>query len=124
MVKYELIYFDGAGRAETARLMLHLAGVEFEDKRFGFAEWPNIKASTPLGAVPVLKVDEVEYCQSVVSLLVASAWLGGPACLLQSSLSNVSPSCHHAITCRTPRFTQFTTGNGSICSKASRILPR
>jgi glutathione S-transferase len=76
MVKYELDYFDGAGRAETTRLMLHLAGVEFEDKRFGFAEWPEIKESTPLGAVPVLKVDGVDYCQSVAMTRYAAKLAG------------------------------------------------
>jgi glutathione S-transferase len=68
MVKYELLYFDGAGRAETTRIMLHAAGVEFKDTRFPGTEWPEVKPTTPLGSVPVLKVDDVQYCQSVVSL--------------------------------------------------------
>lgn len=70
MVKYELIYFNGAGRAETIRIMLHAAGVDFEDTRFAFNEWQEIKPTTPLGSVPVLKIDDAEYCQSTVSRLM------------------------------------------------------
>jgi len=57
----------GAGRAETIRILLHAAGVDFEDTRFSGPEWPEIKPTTPLGFVPVLKVDDVPYCQSTVS---------------------------------------------------------
>ncbi len=63
---HELTYFDAAGRAEPIRVMLHAAGVEFKDNRFAKPEWPTIKATTPLGAVPTLKIDDVTYCQSLV----------------------------------------------------------
>jgi glutathione S-transferase len=75
MAKYELLYFNGAGRAETIRLMLQASGVDWDDKRFGFQEWPEIKERTPLGAVPVLKIDDVSYCQSTVSLIASASYL-------------------------------------------------
>ncbi len=43
MPKFVLHYFDFKGRAEPIRLMFHCAGVEFEDRRFQGAEWPEIK---------------------------------------------------------------------------------
>jgi len=68
----ELIYFDGAGRAEAVRIFLHAAGLEFKDTRFKGAEWPSIKPTTPLGFVPVLKVDGKPYCQSVALVRFAA----------------------------------------------------
>jgi prostaglandin-H2 D-isomerase / glutathione transferase len=63
---YEVCYFDAAGRAEAIRVMLHAAGVEFKDNRLKGPDWPTIKPTTPLGAVPTLKIDDVTYCQSLV----------------------------------------------------------
>ena len=47
MPVYKLHYFDNPrrGRAELSRLILCLAGVEFEDIRFSRSEWPDIKPS-------------------------------------------------------------------------------
>lgn len=42
---YCLTYFDGRGRAEVTRMMFALAGVEFEDKRVTFQDWPVMKPS-------------------------------------------------------------------------------
>jgi glutathione S-transferase len=76
MSAHELLYFDGAGRAETIRICLHAGGVDFKDTRFKGADWPAIKPTTPLGSVPVLKVDGVTHCQSV-SLARYAGKLGG-----------------------------------------------
>lgn len=65
---YELVYFDTAGRAGHIRPMLHAAGLEFTDNRFSFKEWGKIKPTTPLGVVPMLKIGNMTYCQSNVSL--------------------------------------------------------
>ena len=62
--KHTVLYFDIAGRAEAIRILLHIAGIDFEDKRFAFAEWKDIKPTTPLGQVPVLRIDETQYTQS------------------------------------------------------------
>lgn len=50
----KLSYFNIEGLAEPIRLMLKIAGVEFEDHRFSFEEWPAIKPTTPNGSVPVV----------------------------------------------------------------------
>jgi glutathione S-transferase len=57
MSKPRLIYFDApVSRGEECRLALHLAGVDFEDVRVKFADWPAIKEQTPYGGVPVLEL--------------------------------------------------------------------
>ena len=45
MVNYKLTYFNLRGRAELSRLILHQAGVSFEDHSFGPGEWPTAKPS-------------------------------------------------------------------------------
>lgn len=62
---HEVIYFDGAGRAEIIRICLGIAQADWKDTRFTYADWPSIKPTTPLGSVPILKIDGVDYVQSV-----------------------------------------------------------
>ena len=38
-----LTYFDGKGRAELIRLVLAVAGLEYEDRRLGARQWQRIK---------------------------------------------------------------------------------
>jgi len=57
MPKYQLTYFNSAGRAELARWIFAASGQEFEDIRLTKEEWPAKKASTPFGQLPVLTVD-------------------------------------------------------------------
>lgn len=64
MPKYTLCYFNFRARAELARLLFALAGVEYEDERQIPQEWLNKKPSTPFGQLPVLYVDGVQLCQS------------------------------------------------------------
>ncbi len=55
--KPKLSYFDAPiSRGEECRLALHLAGVDFEDDRIKFADWPARKPLTPFGSVPVLEL--------------------------------------------------------------------
>ncbi len=75
-LQHELLYFNGAGRAETIRIALHAAGINFTDTRFLGKDWPTIKPTTPLESVPVLKVDGESHCQSV-SLARYAGKLGG-----------------------------------------------
>ena len=65
MSQLKLTYFDfHGGRGEPARLALHLGGIAFEDSRFGFADFAEVRKSTPLGQVPTLHVDGVQITQS------------------------------------------------------------
>jgi glutathione S-transferase len=64
MPEHKLVYFDIPGCGEATRVMLRAAGVEFADTRVPFKDWPTVKKETPLGSLPVLKVDGMSYCQS------------------------------------------------------------
>jgi glutathione S-transferase len=73
---HELMYFDAAGRAEPIRILLHAAGIPFTDTRFKGTEWPEIKPTTPLGGVPVLKIDGKPHCQSMALMRYAAKLAG------------------------------------------------
>ncbi len=45
MGKLKLTYFNGRGRGEPSRLILAQAGVDYEDVRIEFADWPALKSS-------------------------------------------------------------------------------
>lgn len=53
--KPKLTYFNLQGRGEQVRILFAFAGVEFEDNRVEFKDWPSIKGSTPFGSMPVLE---------------------------------------------------------------------
>ena len=57
MAKPKLIYFDApVSRGEECRLALHIAGIDFEDERIKFETWPEMKAKTPYGSLPILEM--------------------------------------------------------------------
>lgn len=61
----KLTYFDfSGGRAEPARLALHIGGIPFEDDRFAPADFAEVRKTTPLNQVPTLHVDGVQVTQS------------------------------------------------------------
>jgi glutathione S-transferase len=60
----ELIYFDiHNGRAEPARLALHIGGVPFTDTRIAPKSFGETKLSYPFGQLPVLRVGDVMLSQ-------------------------------------------------------------
>lgn len=64
MGKIKLSYFDfDGGRAEPIRLTLSIGGIAFEDRRLSFAEFSEMRAGTPLNALPTVEIDEVVYTQ-------------------------------------------------------------
>ncbi len=64
MPQLKLTYFDfHGGRAEPARLAMAIGGVAFEDHRFSFPEFAEVRKSTPFGQVPTLHVDGVQVTQ-------------------------------------------------------------
>jgi hypothetical protein len=69
MVSYEVIHFNSPGRAEVIRIKLRNGGIDFKDTRISEPEWPTIKSTTPLGFVPVPKIEDQSYCQSFANML-------------------------------------------------------
>eukprot|EP01066_Platyproteum_vivax_P018408 Platyproteum_vivax@DN7542_c0_g1_i11.p1 len=74
-MQHKLRYFDFGGSAQQIRIAFHYAGVDFEDSRFAFPEWAEMKKSnttnTPLGQVPVLEIGGKVYTQSEALLRYA-----------------------------------------------------
>ena len=77
MPQLKLCYFDfHGGRGEPARLAFAIGGIAFEDFRFAGADFPAVKATTPLGQVPTLSVDGVQITQSDAITRYAGALAG------------------------------------------------
>lgn len=65
MSQLKLTYFDfHGGRAEPARLAMHIGGIAFEDYRFAYPDFPAVRKTTPFGQVPTLHVDGIQVTQS------------------------------------------------------------
>ena len=65
MDKLKLTYFDiPAGRAEPTRLALHIGDIPFEDYRFAFSDFPEVRKTTPLNQVPTLQINDLQVTQS------------------------------------------------------------
>jgi glutathione S-transferase len=65
MYTLKLTYFDfDGGRAEPARLAMHIGGIPFEDFRFSYDQFEEVRKSTPFGQVPTLEVDGKLITQS------------------------------------------------------------
>lgn len=65
MNKLKLTYFDfSGGRAEPARLAMHIGGIPFEDYRFAPGDFAEVRKATPLNQVPTLDVNDVQITQS------------------------------------------------------------
>jgi len=65
MKNMELIYFPCTGRAGLTRLMLKMAKIDYKETIVGWDQWnEDEKSKYPLGALPVLKVDGEEFCQT------------------------------------------------------------
>jgi glutathione S-transferase len=65
MNKLKLTYFDfSGGRAEPARLAMHIGGIPFEDHRFASKDFAEIRKTTPLNQVPTLYLNDVQVTQS------------------------------------------------------------
>lgn len=58
MNKLKLTYFDiNGGRGEPIRLAMHFGNIEFEDFRFPFSDFAEVRKSTPLGQVPTFEIN-------------------------------------------------------------------
>lgn len=77
MPQLKLSYFDfHGGRAEPIRLALALGGIAFEDHRFTFPEFEEVRKTAPFGQVPVMHVDGVLVTQSDAMLRYAGKLAG------------------------------------------------
>lgn len=77
MTQLKLSYFDfHGGRAEPIRLALHIGGIAFEDHRFAYPEFAEIRKTTPFGQVPTLLVDGMQVTQSDAMLRYAGKLAG------------------------------------------------
>ena len=76
MPMVKLVYFDLEGRGELIRLLLHAGNIDFEDFRFGFADWPKLKPTTPFGSVPVLFWDGEEMAQTMAMVRFVARKVG------------------------------------------------
>lgn len=64
MPKLKITYFDmHGGRAEPVRLALAIGNIPFEDHRFAYPEFADVRKNTPFGQVPMLEVDGVQVTQ-------------------------------------------------------------
>lgn len=65
MSTIKLTYFDmDGGRAETTRIALSIAGIDFEDHRITFEEFGGLQSTFPLSSVPIVEIDGQTYTQS------------------------------------------------------------
>ncbi|MGL5146864.1 MAG: glutathione S-transferase N-terminal domain-containing protein, partial [Plesiomonas shigelloides] len=65
MNSIKLSYFDvDGGRGEPIRIALHAAGIPFEDFRFSYSDFAEVRKTTPLNQVPTVTLDGVQLTQS------------------------------------------------------------
>ena len=77
MPKIKLSYFDThGGRGEPVRLAFAVGGIAFEDHRFTFPEFAEVRKTAPFGQAPVMEVDGVMVTQCDAMLRYAGK-LGG-----------------------------------------------
>lgn len=77
MSQLKLTYFDvHGGRAEPIRLAFAVGGIAFEDHRFAYPEFAEVRKNTPFGQVPVLEIDGVQVTQCDAMLRYAGKLAG------------------------------------------------
>ena len=85
--KLKLTYFNIKARAEPTRLALHIAGIPFEDKRIAHEDWPALKATMPLGQIPVRNAARQQLRES---LRMAAQQLAGCGSAARSACAFVA----------------------------------
>lgn len=68
MSTYKLTYFNFRARGELSRFVLVQAGVQFEDKRVEYKDWPELKSRKPFYFCYYLEgaVANILLCNKVV----------------------------------------------------------
>ncbi|KIY99083.1 hypothetical protein MNEG_8880 [Monoraphidium neglectum] len=118
MPSYKLYYFPLPGRGEVARLCCAVGGLELEEVRFPFDQWPKYKAIAPFGQCPFLEVDGTFLAQSAAidRYLAAEAGLV-PKDAFQAALADQAYNL--CIDILTPLFDTF-----KVKDEAERIKAR
>ncbi|XP_078659354.1 hematopoietic prostaglandin D synthase-like [Branchiostoma floridae x Branchiostoma belcheri] len=77
--QYKLTYFNLRARGELTRFIFAAAGVQYDDNRIEFSEWPALKEKTPMGQMPLLEADGKVVCQSgaIARYMARETGLGG-----------------------------------------------
>ncbi|VDP96612.1 unnamed protein product [Trichobilharzia regenti] len=68
-----MFYFNARARGEAIRMTFVAAGIEYEDERISFDNWPKIKPSIPGGRLPVVKITEKDGKEKWLSESLAIA---------------------------------------------------
>lgn len=77
MPQLKITYFDThGGRAEPIRLALVIGNIPFDDHRFSYPEFAEVRKSTPFGQVPTMEVDGVQVTQCDAMLRYAGKLAG------------------------------------------------
>lgn len=72
----KLTYFNVRGRAESIRLLLEEAGVEYTDNRVQVEQWPALKETLPMGQLPVYEEGEGDSALHLFHSGVIRRYLG------------------------------------------------
>ena len=89
---YKLFYFNLRGRGELARFVFAQAGVEYEDVRIEFKDWPEMKPKMPFEVVPVLEVDGNQRISGSVNIpryLAERFGLAGESALENAQIASI-----------------------------------
>ena len=99
MSTYKLYYFNGRGRAESARLIFAAAGEKYEDIRIEREDWPKHKSAMPLGQIPVLEYNGTKLPQSssISRFLAKQFHLAGKDNLEQAKVDAVVDTINDAV---------------------------
>lgn len=130
----ELMYFDGPGRANLARLALVAGGVEFVDTRIPFPDFADLKADTEsvpaqlFGSLPCLKHGDYLVGQSVAIACYAAElglWSDGRLGSSATAVCNKSTEVMVAVTNEDLRSEMYKClfGNDASKTEAKASLP-
>jgi glutathione S-transferase len=115
MPSYKLTYFNVRGFAEMSRLIFEYAKQPYEDVRVDHADWPNLKAKTPFGQLPVLEVDGKPLAQScaIARYLARKFNLAGKDEFEQAYVDSIADLQKDLYSKLAPVFGAVTEGNES-----------
>eukprot|EP01057_Protomagalhaensia_wolfi_P005854 Protomagalhaensia_wolfi_Nauph_80__5853@NODE_745_length_2035_cov_16_437375_g558_i0_p1_GENE_NODE_745_length_2035_cov_16_437375_g558_i0NODE_745_length_2035_cov_16_437375_g558_i0_p1_ORF_typecomplete_len616_score101_47GST_C_3/PF14497_6/1_2e05GST_C_3/PF14497_6/1_5e03GST_C_3/PF14497_6/1_2e10GST_N/PF02798_20/4_1e07GST_N/PF02798_20/6_8e03GST_N/PF02798_20/1_5e08GST_N_3/PF13417_6/0_35GST_N_3/PF13417_6/1_4e04GST_N_3/PF13417_6/1_2e08GST_N_4/PF17172_4/0_0002GST_N_4/PF17172_4/15GST_N_4/PF17172_4/4_3GST_C/PF000 len=117
--KPSLYYFDLSIRAESQRLLLHTAGVPFNDIRFGGDEWrAKYKHLSPTGQCPFLVLGGVVHVESLAILrLLAELTNLVPLTIRGATIANMLASIYDRVWAANMRSYEVANGDQEVAKK-------